>query len=65
MTVIGLEPYNCDICGGDESVKIEIDDITLERREVCDECGFVHEGLAEWEFERNEQIVKMIEESKK
>ncbi|MCU4999519.1 MULTISPECIES: hypothetical protein [Bacillus] len=65
MIVIGLEPYNCDICGGDGSVKIEIDDITSERREVCDECGFVHEGLAEWEFEGNEQIVKMIVESKK
>lgn len=65
MTVIDLEPYNCDICGENESVKIEIDDITLGRREVCDECGFVHEGLAEWEFERNEQIIKMIEESKK
>ncbi|ADY19635.1 hypothetical protein P4U05_11385 [Bacillus paranthracis] len=63
--MIGLEPYNCDICGEDESVKVEIDDITLERREVCDECGFIHEGLAEWEFESNEKIVKMIEESKK
>ncbi|MDA2474588.1 hypothetical protein PDN47_26475 [Bacillus cereus] len=63
--MIDLEPYNCDICGGDESVKVEIDDITLERREVCDECGFIHEGLAEWEFESNEKIVKMIEESKK
>ena len=56
--MIGLEPYNCDICGEDESVKVEIDDITLERREVCDECGFIHEGLAEWEFESNEKIVK-------
>ncbi|GAB6614085.1 hypothetical protein bcgnr5406_25200 [Bacillus cereus] len=63
--MIDLEPYNCDICGEDESVKIEIDDITFGRREVCDACGFVHEGLAEWEFERNEQIIKMIEESKK
>ncbi|MDO3374710.1 hypothetical protein QJ529_18760 [Bacillus paranthracis] len=60
----GLEPYNCDICGGTETVEIEIDDITLERREVCEECGYIYEGLAEWEIENNEQIVKMIEASK-
>lgn len=56
-----LKNYDCDVCEESESVDIRIDDWS-HRKDVCMNCGYVHEGAADpFEIDENEEIGKIIQ----